>query len=324
MNPFFLPRRSLLALALSALSVPAVFAQDTTPPVVAVPIADVTVSAGSAPTVIKLKKTFALQGVSGTVVRFSTSVGNMDLALDDADYPLNVANFLSYVNSGAYNGTFIHRAIANFIFQGGGYNVAGDKNYPHIAVNAAVTGEHKDPNVRGTIAMALTGGAGSADSGTSEWFLNLVDNASLDDGSGSQGPFTAFGHVIEGDLATMDAIGAVETYDASSVVVSDDKGVFTNLPLINYTSDQGVEINPDLVYINQVAVIALVPKGANPTALLALAASSSNPGLVTPTITGSRLTLTYAPGQTGTATIKVKAKDSTKTKAKAIFTVTVQ
>ncbi len=314
----------LLTLAFCGLASAAMFAQDITPPVVANPIADLTVSANASPTVIKLKKTFALQGVTGTVVRFTTTLGNMDVELDAADYPLNVANFLGYVNSGSYNGTFIHRSIGNFIFQGGGYNVAGDKNYPHIAVNAAVAGEHKQANTTGTIAMALTSGANSANSGTSEWFFNLANNTTLDDGSNNQGPFTAFGRVIEGDLSTMTAIGAVETYDASSVVVSSDQGVFTDLPLINYTSAQGTEINPDLVYISNIAVIPLTPKASGDPALLDLTANSSNPGLVTATISGQKLTLTYAQGQTGTATIKVKAKDSAKSKTKATFTVSVQ
>lgn len=325
MKPSSLLRRCALATALGCFAPSAVFAQDTTPPYVAKPISDFTVSAGSAPTVINLKKTFGLTGVTGDqIVRFSTTLGNMDVVLDATDYPLNVANFLSYTNSGAYNNTFIHRSVASFIFQGGGYHVTADKNYPHITENGTVTGEHKGANVRGTIAFALKGGAGSADTGTSEWFFNLADNASLDDGSGSQGPFTAFGHVIEDGLATMDAIGATKTYNASSVVVSDDKGVFTDLPLINYDSSQGVEIDPDLVYVTQVAIVPLTPKATGDAAVLTLKANNSNPGLVTATFKGRKMTLTYAAGKTGSANIVVVAKDAAGTKAKAKFTVTVQ
>lgn len=330
-----LPCRCLLALAFSGFAASISLAQDTTPVVVATPISDFTVAASSAPTVINLKKTFALQGVTGKVVRFTTTLGNMDVELDAVNFPLNVANFLSYANSGGYNGTFIHRSVATtdasgasvpFIFQGGGYTVAGDKNYPHIPENGTVKGEHINPNSRGTIALALKAGAGSADSGTSEWFFNLSNNTSLDDGSGSQGPFTAFGRVIENGLATMDAIGAVMTYNASSVVVSDDMNVFKNLPLINYDSSQGVEINPDLVYVTQAALVPLTPKVAAGPALLTLKVKgNTNPGLVTATIDARKLTLTYPSGQPGTATISVLGKNKvTKTKALTTFTVTVQ
>ena len=321
-------RACSLALAVGCFGARALHADDTTPPVVAKPISDVTVTANSAPTVINVKKTFALSGVTGSkVVRFSTSLGNMDVFLDAANYPLNVANFLAYVNSGAYSNTFIHRSIASFIFQGGGYYVSGDKNYPHITVNGAVTGEHKDSNVRGTIALALTGGADSADSGTSEWFLNLVDNTALDTYANNQGPFTAFGHVIEGDLATMDAIGNVPTYNASNVVVSSDAGVFTDLPLINFDDTTGsVDIDPDLVYIKSVALIPLTPKAEGDTALLALKVKdNTNPGLVTATFDASKLTLTYAAGGTGVATITVMAKNPvTKSRVKTTFNVTVE
>lgn len=322
-----LSRASSLALAFCCLGAFASRADDTTPPAVATPISNVTVAAGSGPTVINLKKAFALNGVVGNkIVRFTTTLGTMDVALDAASYPLNVANFLGYVNSGAYNGTFIHRNVPGFIFQGGGYYVAGDKNFPHIPVNGAVTGEHKDSNVRGTIAFALYGGVGSANSGTSEWFFNLVDNSFLDDGSGSQGPFTAFGHVIEDGLTTMDRLGAVQPYNKSQYIVSSDSGVFTALPLYHHDDSMPSNITSDLVYINSVSLIPLTPKVQGGPALLGLKVKgNTNPDLVSATLDARKLTLTYTPGLTGTAIITVQAKNPvTKSKTRAAFTVTVQ
>lgn len=56
-----------------------------------------------------------------TVVRLNTSLGPIDIELFDAAAPRTVANFLAYVNSGAFNNSFIHRSIPGFIIQGGGY-----------------------------------------------------------------------------------------------------------------------------------------------------------------------------------------------------------
>ena len=306
------------------------FAEDLTPPIVGKAISDLTVAAGTAQSVVKLKKTFALSGVTGQVVRFSTSLGNMDVELDTADYPLNVANFLAYVNSGRYNDTFIHRSISGFIFQGGGYHEDGNLNYHHIDKDAAVTGEHKASNVRGTIAFALTSGTNSADTGTSEWFFNLADNIPLDTYSQNQGPFTAFGRVIGSGLTTMDAIANVLTYDLSKFVTSSDDGipnfgVFTDVPLNNYDSSQGTNLSPDLVRINQVSIIPLLPAATGDPALLKVKVKgNTNPGLVTATLNGKKLTLAYTAGQTGSATITLLAKDSGGGKVKTSFNVTVQ
>ena len=321
-------RAFVAALAALAALPMAARADDITPPVVAKPLSDLTVAAGTTASVVNLKKTFGLSGVSGTVVRFTTMLGKMDVELDAADYPLTVANFLGYVNSGRYNGSIIHRSAANFIFQGGGYYVAGDKVFDRLLANPpTVKGEHQGSNVRGTIAMALTAGSDSADTGTDEWFFNLIDNTGLDSFSNNQGPFTAFGRVIEGDLATMDAIGAVPTYDASSVVTTDDPNggsVFAQLPLYNYTTPQGTEIDSDLIVVEDLAVVPLIAGTAGADSLLTLKAKSSNLGLVTAAITGKKLKLSYVAGQTGTARIKVIAKDSAGTQIKTLFNVTVQ
>src|SRR5205807_6250752 len=57
----------------------------------------------------------------GQTVRFETNLGNINVQLLPTDAPKTVANFLQYANSGAFNGSFIHRSVANFVIQGGGY-----------------------------------------------------------------------------------------------------------------------------------------------------------------------------------------------------------
>ena len=54
-------------------------------------------------------------------VKMTTSAGELRIELDDEKAPVSVANFLSYVNKGFYDGTIFHRVIKNFMIQGGGF-----------------------------------------------------------------------------------------------------------------------------------------------------------------------------------------------------------
>ncbi len=323
-SPHFLRFSALLA-GLAAL--PGVgLAQDTTPPVVVKPLSSLTVAAGTTGSVINLKKTFGLNGVAGQVVRMATALGNIDIEMLSADSPNNVANFLGYVNAGTYNQSFIQRSIPGFIIQGGGYYVSGQSNLAQTAAGAMIAGEHKVLNTRGTIALALSNGP---DSGTNQWFFNLVDNAQLDvsDPTASNydgGPFTVFGRVIEGGLATMDAIAAVPIPNPSPFVNDTDlNGALDDIPLIDYDSTAGVQLS-NLVLLTDVVIVPLVPPTTGADSVLTLKAKSNNTALVTATVTGRKLKLSYVAGQTGTAKIKVLAKDSAGTQTKSQFTVTVQ
>ena len=322
-SPLSLPCRAFVAAVFGCVVLPWVgLADDLTPPVVAKPIANLTVAAGTTQSVINLKKTFGLSGVTGQVVRMATVVGNIDLEMLADDAPLNVANFLGYVNSGYYNGTFIHRSVPGFVLQGGRYYVSGSNQVAERTPGAAVKGEHKVSNTRGTLALALSTGP---DSGSDQWFFNLVDNNGVAAGStnldttADGGPFTVFARVIEGDLATMDAIAALPESDFSSSLGN----AFTNLPLYNFDSTMGASVS-NLVYLNDVAVIPLVPPSVGADAVLKLKAKNNNLGLVTAVVTGRKLKLAFAPGKTGSARIKIVATDSTGAQATAKFTVTVQ
>ena len=310
-----LPFTTLALLCFAALDPCLASAQDLTPPVVVKPIADMTVAAGTAQSTINIKKTFGLTGVTGTVVRFTTVLGNMDVELYDAAAPLNVANFLAYVNAGQYNNSFFQRLVSGFIVQGGGYTVQNG-NISAVVARGDVKGEHTNPNLRGTLSLALSNGP---DTGNDNWFFNLVDNPDLDDTSDG-GPFTVFGHIIEDGLTTLDAIGAFNSYDFESSLGGD----FQNLPLIGYSGSGPAKID-ELVLISSIAPIGLVSADATtPSLLKVTVVGNSNPNLVTATATGKRLTLVYAPGKTGSATITLKAKDSARTKVKTSFAVTVQ
>ena len=189
--------------------------------------------------------------LSAQTVRFETNVGNIDVQLLPADAPKTVANFLQYANSGAFNGSFIHRSVPSFVIQGGGYTWSNSAGPVAIAQNAPVVNEFKISNTRGTIAMAKLGS--DPNSATNQWFFNLVDNSSnLDNQNGG---FTVFGRVADAaSLAVMDAIAGEPVYDASATFGAD----FTNLPLVNYTS---TFTSQNLVLISSIVVVPAI--GAN-------------------------------------------------------------
>ncbi len=154
---------------------------------------------------------------------FRTNPGVFDVQLYEAETPLTVANFLAYVTADRYADSFIHRSVANFVIQGGGFTYDGGPQ--SVPAHAAVQNEPGISNVRGTIAMAKLGG--DPDSATNQWFFNLQDNSgNLDNQNGG---FTAFGQVLGTGMDVVDALAAVPTYDYSNNWGS----AFTDLPLIS-------------------------------------------------------------------------------------------
>lgn len=200
------------------------------------------------------------QTVTGPSIVFNTSQGNINVTLFPGDAPLNVANFLSYVNSGAFNNSFIHRSVPGFIFQGGGYQWVSNAPVA-ITTNAAVANEYKVPNTRGTLAMALL--SNSPNSATSEWFFNEVDNSAMLDTS-ANGPFTVIGQVADAaSLAVMDQIAAVPIFNfTGSSYDPNSTGAFASWPLVNFSGTASVA-TANLVLITSISQAAVV--GTGPT-----------------------------------------------------------
>jgi len=137
-------------------------------------------------------------------VRLVTSQGTILLELNREKAPLTVNNFLRYVDDGFYDGTIFHRVIPDFVIQGGGFEpgLIQKQTRPPIR-NESDNGLRND---RGTIAMARTN---DPDSATSQFYINVVDNDSLNATAGANG-YTVFGRVIDG-LDVVDRIAEVET-----------------------------------------------------------------------------------------------------------------
>jgi len=138
------------------------------------------------------------------VVVMETSMGTIKVELLVDKAPITTKNILDYVNSGFYNGTIFHRVISNFVIQGGGFlpDMTRKQTRPPIT-NEASNGLK---NVRGSLSMARTSDPNSA---TSQFFINLKDNASLDAGPGNPG-YAVFAQVTEG-MDVVDKIAAVKT-----------------------------------------------------------------------------------------------------------------
>ena len=148
---------------------------------------------------------FASQAFAGPKVEFKTTMGNFVVELDDVKAPKTTANFLNYVKSGFYNGTIFHRVIDGFMIQGGGFTA--DLNQKPTDAPVVSEAQNGLKNNRYTIAMARTS---DPDSATSQFFINVNDNAALDYPNAMGNGYTVFGKVISG-TQTIDAIRKVPT-----------------------------------------------------------------------------------------------------------------
>lgn len=151
-----------------------------------------------------------LTGAAGAAlaqkVRLATSMGDIVLELDAAKAPKTVDNFVQYVRAGHYDGTIFHRVIDNFMIQGGGMT----ETMAEKPTRAPIPLESRNglANVRGTVAMARTS---VPDSATAQFFINVKDNAFLDQPNARDGHgYAVFGKVVEG-MDVVDRIKAVPT-----------------------------------------------------------------------------------------------------------------
>ena len=137
----------------------------------------------------------------------STSFGDITIELFKDRAPVSVENFLRYANEGFYAGTIFHRVKPAFMIQGGGYtDTLVEKPTRAPIQNEATNGLR---NTRGTVAMARRASLRSA---TAQFYINLVDNRSLDHTGFSPAEFgyAVFGRVLSG-MDVADRIAAVAT-----------------------------------------------------------------------------------------------------------------
>lgn len=149
----------------------------------------------------------AREATANPRVAFETSQGTFTAELYADRAPETVENFRQYVESGFYDGTIFHRVIPGFMIQGGGYTTEMTKKDTRGPI--ANEADNGLTNTRGTLAMARTGNPHSA---TAQFFVNVVDNPSLDHRSKDMRGwgYAVFGRVVDG-MDVVDAIVSVPT-----------------------------------------------------------------------------------------------------------------
>src|ERR1700739_520472 len=138
------------------------------------------------------------------MVTFETSHGTFTVELFEKEAPITVENFLRYIDDGHYDGTIFHRVVPRFVIQGGGLTA----DFASRKTRAPIRNEAKNglKNTRGSLSMARTSDINSA---TSQFFVNLKDNAFLDHGPRDYG-YAVFARVTEG-MEVVDKIAGVGT-----------------------------------------------------------------------------------------------------------------
>jgi peptidyl-prolyl cis-trans isomerase B (cyclophilin B) len=162
-------------------------------------------------------------------VELHTNHGLIKVELDDAKAPVTVANFLSYVAKGHYNGTVFHRVIKGFMIQGGGFEVGMKQKDTDAPIQNEANNGLK--NAHYTLAMARTNAPHSA---SAQFFINTTDNGFLDFKSESPSGwgYAVFGKVVEGQ----------EVVDKIEKVKTGRSGFHDDVPLENVVIEKAVEV----------------------------------------------------------------------------------
>jgi cyclophilin family peptidyl-prolyl cis-trans isomerase len=154
-------------------------------------------------------------------VELKTNQGTIVLELYPEKAPKTVANFLQYVKDGHYNGTVFHRVIDGFMIQGGGFDreLRQKPTRAPVENEAGAAAKAGLKNDFGTIAMARTADPHSA---TAQFFINVKDNAFLDQPNARDGNgYAVFGKVVSG----------IEVVDKIKAVATGTRGPHQNVPV---------------------------------------------------------------------------------------------
>jgi peptidyl-prolyl cis-trans isomerase A (cyclophilin A) len=138
------------------------------------------------------------------MIKFETTLGELDIELFPDEAPISAENFLAYVRSGFFADTVFHRVIPGFMVQGGGFTSDMQNKQTEAPIQNEADNGLK--NLRGTLSMARTNDPHSA---TSQFFINLVDNAFLDKSAGNDG-YAVFGKITAG-MDVLDIMAKVDT-----------------------------------------------------------------------------------------------------------------
>jgi uncharacterized protein (TIGR03437 family) len=184
------------------------------------------------PFILFLLPSALLAQTPGPTYRFFTNLGNIDVILTPSLAPQTVANFINYLNAGAYVNSIFSRSISGFVIQAGGYQFQpATATIVATPTNPPVVNEFNVSNTTGTIAMAKL--ATDPNSATSQWFFNLANNGTNSNAlDTTDGGYTVFGNVTTvtnaNSLKVMNAIAALPT---TAITGTPNDSAFTNCPI---------------------------------------------------------------------------------------------
>lgn len=195
----------------------------------------------------------AFSSTQAATVQFQTVMGDFEVELFHETTPITVANFLEYVEAGAYTDSIIHRSVDDFIIQGGGFTFDIENNQiKSVSQNGPILNEPFLSNTRGTIAMAKL--PNQPNSAVNQWFINLEDSNDFLDST--NGGFTVFGKVTDEGMDIVDEIAKLQIADYRST-----NSAFREIPLRNVTSadiNNKVPLAEDnLVLIKNIMVLSV-------------------------------------------------------------------
>jgi peptidyl-prolyl cis-trans isomerase A (cyclophilin A) len=196
----------------------------------------------------------ALPAQAQQYVCMDSTLGMFCLQLLNQQAPLTVNNFLSYVTSGAYDDTIVHRSEwrasgEKFVIQSGGYSIDDSGRISAVPGAAPVPNEFSVSNQRGTVAMATI--AGRPNSATSQWFVNLGDNAGVLDYQ--NGGFTVFAQVVSG----MDVVDSISNLGRANLSATLGPA-FSEVPVATAPGTTWVQTS-DLVVIRHAYALEHLP-----------------------------------------------------------------
>jgi peptidyl-prolyl cis-trans isomerase A (cyclophilin A) len=241
-------------------------------------------------------------GALAQTMRFNTSVGSFDMELNpnnDANLQPLVDNIVAYIGLGKYHFSAVNRAADgnagtadDFVLQMGGFmgfptvpdlwasmHTPIEKLNNGVVVDANGDGEvdfNSISNTRGTVSLALQ--AGNPNSGTSSFFINLGDNAFLDD----QG-FVPFARIT--NMATVDKIMQLSQRDLSGQIGQNGNLAYTDVPI---TDDGKIVVVKSVQLIDAAADFSFVGPIMNHLKLVAAneaaAAAAAQAALLAPPV----------------------------------------
>jgi peptidyl-prolyl cis-trans isomerase A (cyclophilin A) len=225
------------------------------------------------------------------------NVGEICMEMLPESAPNTVANFLRYVNDGRFNSSLVHRSIPGFVIQGGGFTWYNNAAPTLIPTDPPIANELSLSNIRGTVAMARVGT--NTSSATSQWFVNLGNNAALDTADGG---YTVFARVVKG-MSTVDAIAGLSKINLSQFW----SAAFTDVPT---AAPAGT--NPGMILLTQLIYVTRAYETNRNPLLLSYQCSLTSPGDTLTEFCGSTVffpvqvdgvlyeaTMTYVAGRDG-------------------------